>query len=232
MAELSSTPAPTAVLLDLDGTITDSAAAITTAAAATLRRAGYPALLASALLRFAGPPIREGFSTIVGAPGDHLDDLVREFRRQYRPRMHDVTVYDGMRDLLADLNSAGIPLALATSKVRTLAVQILQRLGLDQHFVVICGARDDETGGTKAEVVRDALRALADAGCDLTAPVLVGDRRHDIEGAQANDIAAILVRWGFGDDDEGAGAMAVVQDVPELATHLLPARIPGAGIRR
>lgn len=219
-------PSPSAVLLDLDGTVTDSSEAITAAVAESLREAGYPELPQRDLLRFAGPPLREGFATIGGVPVELADDMVRLFRSHYRDRMLDVPVYDGMRELLADLEAAGIPVAVATSKVGSMAKRILSHLELDHHFVAICGAADDETGGSKAEVVSAALRALDEAGADLSAPIMVGDRQHDIAGAATHGIPTILAGWGFGEPGEERGAFAVAADVPQLASLLL-AQNPG-----
>ena len=49
---------------------------------------------------------------------------------------------------------------------------------------------------------------------------MVGDRHHDVEGAAANGIPSVLVRWGYAQPGEEAGARAVVADAGELAAVL------------
>jgi phosphoglycolate phosphatase len=57
---------------------------------------------------------------------------------------------------------------------------------------------------------------------------MVGDRRHDVEGAQANGIPCIGVLWGIGDRAEldAAGADAVIgspRDLPASLYRLMSA---------
>jgi phosphoglycolate phosphatase len=75
---------------------------------------------------------------------------------------------------------------------------------------VIEGPSLEDVTETKAATVARALSALGlGPGADA---VLVGDRRHDVEGAHANGIRCIGVLWGIGDraELEAAGADAVI----------------------
>jgi phosphoglycolate phosphatase len=51
---------------------------------------------------------------------------------------------------------------------------------------------------------------------------MVGDRRHDVEGARANGIASIGVTWGYGTRDEldEAGADVICENVDDLLSVL------------
>jgi phosphoglycolate phosphatase len=59
---------------------------------------------------------------------------------------------------------------------------------------------------------------------------MVGDRRHDVEGAGAHGIDTIGVLWGYGSEGElrAAGAVDVVASPRELAAHLLAGDSSGA----
>ena len=54
--------------------------------------------------------------------------------------------------------------------------------------------------------------------------VMVGDRRHDIDGARACGVASVAVTWGFGSAEELAAATPdhTVSSVGELRSLLLP----------
>lgn len=210
----------TAVLLDLDGTITDSAPAITRSIADSLAAFGYPAQTPEQLLRFVGPPIRTGLTQLAGVDEDDLEAVVELYRSTYTTRMLDVELYPGMADLVRTLHASGVPVALATSKVQEMAVAILEDAGLAEYFTVIRGATTDETRSAKADIVTDALGGLTAAGADTTTAVMVGDRHHDVEGATANGIPVILVGWGYGQPGEEEGTYAVVEDTAELAAVL------------
>lgn len=211
---------PTAVLFDLDGTITDSGPAITRSIAEALAAFGYPAQTPEQLLRFVGPPIRVGLQRFGGVRDADLEAVVAHYRAAYTERMLDVDLYPGVGDLIAQLHAAGVPLAVATSKMQLMAEPILADAGLTGYFTVIRGATADETRSAKADIVIDALTGLAAAGADISRAVMVGDRHHDVEGATEHGIPAILVRWGYGQPGEEDGAHAVAADAAELATLL------------
>jgi phosphoglycolate phosphatase len=144
----------------------------------------------------------------------------------YRPRYLEIgaldsTVFPGVADVLKAVHAAGIPVSLATSKPETPARLILSHYGLLGEFDVITGASDDEVRSSKADVVAEALVRLAATGADLSRPVLVGDRKHDVEGAAANGIPTIFVDWGYGVADEQAGAIAVIPTPADLQKLLL-----------
>lgn len=214
------TETPTAVILDLDGTITDSAPVITRSLAETLDVNGYGHHEPATLVRFVGPPIRETFHVLTGLPEEETTPLVDDYRGRYAARMLEASVYPGVEDLLARLHAAGVPLALATSKVRLLAREILAGAGLDRYFTVIEGASPDERVSSKADVVAEALAGLRLAGADLSGVVMVGDRHHDVDGAAHHGVGTILVRWGYGRPEEADGARAVAADADELARLL------------
>src|SRR5260370_6948065 len=88
-------------------------------------------------------------------------------------------LFDGIAGLLADLQAAGVRLAVATSKAEPTARRILAHFGLDEHFEVIAGASVDGSRSTKSDVVAHALaqlRPLPDRG------LMVGDRAPHGEG--------------------------------------------------
>ncbi len=46
--------------------------------------------------------------------------------------------------------------------------------------------------------------------------MLIGDRRHDVEGAAHHGVPTIFVTWGYGAPSEGAGSVAVVDSPGQL----------------
>jgi phosphoglycolate phosphatase-like HAD superfamily hydrolase len=100
--------------------------------------------------------------------------------------------------LLADLRAAGVRLAVATSKAEPTARRILAHFGLDEHFEVVAGASVDGTRATKADVLAHALAQLRPLPDRV---LMVGDRLHDVEGAAAHGIDAVVVGWGYGEAD-------------------------------
>ena len=151
---------PTAVLFDLDGTISDSGPVITQSIAETLAHFGYPVPTQQELLQYVGPPIRTGFATYAGIPAEQLEEVVSDYRVRYNARMLQAPVFDGVTDLITDLHARGIPIALATSKRLSMARVVLEDAGLTTYFTAICGASEDESRAIKPLIVEDAIAGL------------------------------------------------------------------------
>ena len=221
------TPRPpfSAILLDLDGTITDSAPGITDTLAYTFEQLGMPVPEYEQLLRWVGPPIMDSFRDLAGMDVATADRALAIYRERYLDRgAYDATLFDGMGTLVQQIAAAGIPLSLATSKPELPATLMLEHFTIAQCFTVITGASADETRSEKADVVEEALRRLRELDVPLDNVVMVGDRIHDIEGAAAHGVPTIAVTWGYGSDAEHAEAALVASSTDELRSLLgLPA---------
>lgn len=221
------TPRPpfSAILLDLDGTITDSAPGITDTLAYTFEQLGMPVPEYEQLLRWVGPPIMDSFRDLAGMDAATADRALAIYRERYLDRgAYDATLFDGMGTLVQQIAAAGIPLSLATSKPELPATLMLEHFTIAQCFTVITGASADEARSEKADVVEEALRRLRELDVPLDNVVMVGDRIHDIEGAAAHGVPTIAVTWGYGSDAEHAEAALVASSTDELRSLLgLPA---------
>ena len=111
-------------------------------------------------------------------------------------------------DALHAVQESGARLFVATSKPHAAARRIVEHFRLAAFFDAIYGSELDGTRSDKAELIRYAIQNQATAACRF----MVGDRRHDIVGAQANGVTPIGVSYGYGSVDElqAAGAVAVV----------------------
>jgi phosphoglycolate phosphatase-like HAD superfamily hydrolase len=140
--------------------------------------------------------------------GDRADEAIAAYRADYTTRGWSMnSVFDGIPALLDDLRTAGVRLAVATSKAEPTARRIIEHFGLDGHFEVVAGASIDGARSSKADVLGHALAQL---GPLPERVLMVGDRRHDVEGAAAHGIDTVVVEWGYGagdfDGPEGAAA--------------------------
>ncbi|NRG42136.1 HAD hydrolase-like protein [Rathayibacter sp. VKM Ac-2835] len=211
------------ILFDLDGTITDSAPGITGTLVETFVELGRPVPTPAELLAYVGPPLLDAFRELGGMSVDEAQAALVVYRRRYNAGgLFDSSVYPGLPELLAGIAASGIPLSLATSKPESAARRVLEHYGLAQHFTIICGASEDEVRSAKADVVEEALRRLREIGVDLSTPVMVGDREHDVHGAAAHGVPTIMVEWGYGSPIEAVGTIAVVSGADELQALLLP----------
>lgn len=205
----------TAILFDLDGTLTDSADGIVNSVVYALEKKAIPYSNKQELRRFVGPPLQDSFRDYCGFSDEQSKEMVRLFREYFTDKgIYENAVYDGVPEMLDSLCKAGFTLAVATSKPEAFAKQILTRFGLAKYFKVIAGASMD--GTTKPVVIRQALARL---GIEPSEHVLmVGDREHDILGAKEVGISSLGVLYGYGDEAElrKAGADHIVQTPSEI----------------
>lgn len=196
---------PDAILIDLDGTLSDAGHAIGASVTVALAHVGHRPLSPSALREFVGPPLEVSFVAL-GLSDAVVEQAVDAYRAHHDQLASPL--YDGVPSALQALQAAGLPLALATSKPQQFAEQVVTGKGLAGFFEVVVGS--DRPGGrlTKGDVVGRALTVLGSP----TFPVMVGDRRHDVQGAAEHGVPCIGVLWGYGDAEElelaGAAALA------------------------
>ena len=206
---------PDAVLLDLDGTLSDAGPAIGVSVALALEGIGERPLSCEQLRSFVGPPLEISFAAL-----GLSDPVVARAVALYRAHHDQLAspLYEGVLAALQALRGAGLPLALATSKPQQFAELVVAGKQLTSFFDVVVGS--DREGGrlTKGDVIASALFALGTP----TFPVMVGDRRHDVQGAGEHGVPCIGVLWGYGEPGEleQAGAAALAATPVELL-HLL-----------
>ncbi|MGP7960524.1 HAD hydrolase-like protein [Sanguibacter sp. A247] len=213
------------ILLDLDGTLMDSAPGIIASVVHAFETHGLPVPSPDDLRRFVGPPIGTSFMTH-GFTSENVAEAIGTYRADFIPRgMWMNSVFDGVPELLSTLRASGRRLAVATSKPEPFARQLTAHFGLDEHLEAVFGATLDETSrATKAAVVGYALAELGvDPAAARSDAIMVGDRSHDVHGAAEHGLATIGVAWGYADPGEleSAGAVAVAADVTALRSLLL-----------
>ena len=208
------------LLFDLDGTLTDSGPGIMHAAKTALQSFGIDGLSEQELRYFVGPPLWESFGKYL--PEEQISAAIDRFREYYRVTgWLENEPYPGVRECLRALRAAGKRMYVATSKLESMARQVLTHFDLMQYFDGVCGGlSDDPEAGKKVNVVR---RALREAGCtDCSRAILSGDREYDIYGGHAAGIQTVGVLYGYGSREElekaGADALA---ETPEALLALL-----------
>lgn len=208
----------TDVLFDLDGTLTDPKEGITRCVQYALRSFGIEEECDN-LIPFIGPPLAEMFELTYGVNGQ---TAVAKYRERYTDiGIFENSVYDGIADMLSALKSAGVKIALATSKPEVFARRILEKYGLIEYFDAVVGSELDGRRTDKAEVVAEALVRLGSP--DKSGVIMVGDRSHDVIGAKKCGVGCIGVSFGYAAEGEleTAGATAVADSVEQLQEMLI-----------
>ena len=204
------------VLLDLDGTLVDSAALITEHLSAALAGVGAHHPPAS-LLPLVGPPFETALPAL-GLTAEQTAAAITTYRATYdRDAPTRTPLYPHVPALLDRIGH--LRLAVATSKPEHTARSIVEGVGLTDRFALVGGADQPNGRLGKAAVVGSVLDRL---GLDpaRTPVVMVGDRHHDVDGAAAHGVPTIGVAWGYAEPGELTGASKVVTDARELVDVL------------
>lgn len=214
------------ILWDVDGTIADATPGIFPRLREVLASYGLPSPEPATLDRWVGPPMFESFQQWAGMREEQALEALTRYRELAARDGYaaSVDIYPGVAEVIRAVADAGIPQSTASTKPENQVVAILEHNGLLGAFTAISGARPGPEGksDSKADVVGWALERLAAAGADVSSPVLIGDRHHDVEGAAVYGIPVIFSSWGFGATEEGEAAAFRAADADELRTLLLP----------
>lgn len=204
------------VIFDLDGTLTDPKPGITRCIAHALVQLGLPSPELDDLTWCIGPPLLGSFKRLL----DGDEALALQALALYRERFAEVglyenAVYDGIAETLGSLRSEGKRLFVATSKPYVYAARILQHFDLSHFFVNIYGSELDGTRTDKGELL---AYLLTQEQLSPDESMMVGDREHDILGAQRVGMRGIGVLYGYGTHEElsNAGASALCAQVFDL----------------
>ena len=207
-----------AILLDLDGTLTDSREGILGCLKHALARVGAVIPADEKLEAFIGPPLHETFTQLLGVDrAARLPDAIGAFRERFTAKgMFENRIYPGITRVLTELQDTGVSLIVATSKPQPFAERILEHFDLRKFFHGVHGSELDGTRSRKSELISHILRREALSAFDTA---MVGDRALDVIGAKANGVFSIGVLWGYGSREEleTAGADALCEQPGRLA---------------
>ncbi len=207
-------------LFDLDGTLTDPFEGITRSIQYAVEKMGGSAPAPNDLHWCIGPPLWDSFSVLLGTDDRvRLDEAVAYYRERFTVTgLYENTLIDGIPDLLQRLHEAGVAMHVCTSKPHAYAGKIVEHFGLSRYFGKVYGAELDGTRSAKSELIAHVLQ---EEGIEASRTVMIGDRKHDLIGANANDVAGIGVLWGYGSREEleAERPVLIAQAPSEIASH-------------
>lgn len=215
------------ILFDLDGTLTDPKEGITKSVQHALRHFGIDVENPDDLVFFIGPPLIDAFMEAYGFSEEEANTALMVYRERFSSvGLYENRVYEGVPEMLRELRSAGKKLLVASSKPEPYVRRILDHFALTDAFDEIVGGSMDEKLCAKPEIIREAMRRMtANLHWDGNRRdlLMVGDRRHDVEGAKVNQVDCLGIYTGFGEagELEKAGADYIVHSVAEMGEFLL-----------
>ncbi len=209
------------IFFDLDGTLTDSKEGIINSVKYSLNKAGVDYSGVN-LETFIGPPLLNSYKEVLNMTKTDALKAIDYYQEYFSVKgKFENYVYNGVNTLLCSLKNAGAKIYMATTKPEIFAKEIASHFNFDYYFSEITGGSLDQKLAEKDEILALAIKRAGIT--DKSTCVMVGDRMHDIIGAQKNGIDCIGVLYGYGSLSElnSYSPTAIVKTVEELKNYLL-----------
>jgi len=210
----------TAIIFDLDGTLTDPGSGIIATIRGVLATLGVKMPPRAEMAWCVGPPLREIFTRLLEPAGklELVDQAAALYVQNYaQAGAAESAAYPGVVQMLTELRGAAARLFVVTSKNTAAAERSLGLCGLRRYFDHVAGnARLDDKSDTVRELIeREQL--------DHATTAIVGDRAPDVVAGQRNAIHTIGVTYGYGSREElaAAGANCICASPSDIARLLL-----------
>lgn len=207
-----------AIIFDLDGTLMDTLEDLGAAVNTALKAHGFPGHTRTEYSGMVGHGVRnlvhqalpEGVST-------QIEEACFDAFMEYYTGHLDVYTrpYPGMVELLEELDSAGVKLAVASNKFQSGAEFLVRKFFPNVHFVAILGNAPGMPLKPDPAIVSTVLEACGEA---ISHIALVGDSLTDMRTAANAGITGIAVNWGYRDMSDNP---SIAESVDELRKLLL-----------
>ncbi len=207
---------------DLDGTIMNTYEGVAGGIKYVMRHFGRPEPTEQEIRLCIGPPLDDSFRNLFGFTAEESKLGIDKFREYYAPIGQNLCrPYEGIAEALKSLSESGKKIFVATSKLITPAVAILENFDLAKYFCLIEGTPVGCGDCSKADILRSAIGKLGNP--DLDDVILIGDTKFDIIGAKEVGIASMGVLYGFGsrEDFETHGADFIVATPEEITKSFI-----------
>lgn len=208
------------IAFDWDGTLFDSTRIIVRCIQKAVAEVGGATPSDEAAAYVIGMGLMEALAHAApDVPRERYADLGASYRRHYLTHQDDLSLFEGVLPMLADLRSRHHWLAVATGK---------SRRGLDDALraVELAGVFDgsrtaDETAGKPdPRMLHELMREF---GTEPGRTLMIGDTTHDLQMALNAGCPSVAVSYGAHATDgfEALRPVAIVHSVSELHAWLL-----------
>lgn len=203
-----------AVLLDLDGTLADTAPDMARTVNEMRARRGLAEVEESVVRPYVSQGARGMICAAFGMTPDHPDygAMREEFLGIYSDNLCiDSRLFPGMDAVLDTLEGEGIAWGVVTNKFERFARPLIDKLGLAQRAGVIVGGDTCPRAKPFPDPLLHAARSL---GTQPAETLYVGDDPRDVQAARAAGMPVIVAGYGYlGDGPPAAlwGADGIVE---------------------
>ena len=187
------------VLLDLDGTLVDTAPDLIRAHNHVMKKFGYPSKSIDELKDAVGKGTKAMMAKGNGKwkwfDEKIQNEMTDEFISFYGKNiLHESTLLNGVKEFLLWCKKQNISMAVCTNKTEYLAIDLLKKIGIYDFFDYVSGFNTFEY--CKPDP-RHLLKTIEIIDGDKNKSIMVGDSETDANAALAAEIPMILLKYGY-----------------------------------
>ena len=205
------------LLLDLDGTLTDSFLGISRCINHALAELGRDEVPSAGFRSYVGRPLATVFGILLETNDAALiDQAISAYRARFdNVGIFENSLYPGVVQALDDFCRWGHSLSIVTVKTGPAARRVVSHFGIQGYFTSIHGSDPLDRSCSKEELLRVALN-----GVDHARAAMVGDHVDDINAAKSNGVKAIAAGWGYSSQAElrAANPDFLAETISDLVT--------------
>lgn len=186
------------VIFDLDGTLVDSIADLTTAVNQALEKCGWPLHTSDEYRLMVGDGVLKLFERAL-PEGERTEENVLRIRDLFIPfyEIHNTDLsrpYEGVVELIGELRRRGVRMAVASNKYHVATVKIIDHFFGADTFELVLGNRDGVPRKPEPTIVNEILERV---GVERENTLYVGDTSVDMLTAKNARVDCLAVSWGF-----------------------------------
>ncbi len=187
------------IIFDLDGTLINTIDDLGNATNYALEQLGFKTQKREAFFTLCGKGIFNMFNDALEEKDrtqENIDKMTELFLPFYDEHCCDkTTVYNGLNEVLTELQDKGLKFAIATNKYQEGAEKLVKHFFPNINFVKILGQRDGHPIKPNPEVVEDILKECPNISKEEV--VYIGDTNVDMQTGINAGITTVGVSWGF-----------------------------------
>lgn len=209
------------IIFDLDGTLLNTLEDLCDSTNYALNKYGYSKRSIEEIRNFVGNGVSKLIERALPSEASTIEfeQVFESFKEHYSEHCNDKTgPYEGIMDLLYELNNRGYKLGIASNKMKS-AVVTLNELYFDGLIQGVAGVCDGVAPKPDAFMVECVLKEL---NSNRENTLYVGDSQVDVATAGNAGLDMVTVLWGFRDRNEleAVGAGNFIEQPMELLKYL------------
>lgn len=207
------------IIFDWDGTLMDSIPKIVNCLKQAALRIGVPEPKTGDAAAVIGLSLDVAIATLFPKHRAMWPELVTGYQASYKSNTTlEPVMFIGTTELLMELRTQGMLLAVATGKSRRGLDRVLKESGLSHYFITSRTA--DEASSKPAPDMLEQI--LSELGIAASSALMVGDSLLDMQMAKNANVDAVAMSWGAADKLalSATNALTVCDDYDELRSTI------------